>query len=709
MQGRNVKGQNFTHNLTPVTLLHGRNWAGKTARLDALVLALGGTLPGVASKPNEIFDRVASGNPLEVRVDMDDGTILSRQWLRNGEGTVSKDETKACKTFNMPAVALDPSEFLGLSARNRVKFLFSRCKLPEEMTVVAMTNALTANVKNIKLEENTPASEEAIKEVAAEIYDHGDDEEATAQDWVESLVVLVGDKKKEAVSTVQRLEKTLQGLTQTALDAAPPPQDAERKLAAARKALEEAQAELARTEEAGRALAAQHKDTAALAATAVDTGATGQEIGRFETELDRGVFAKVPEPGKHPVQPKAPGDRPSDEAEQKALRDARLVQAGTSTDVALCKQKADTVAQELKDAKGATVCSKCGQSVVAIMQAVIAQLEDQSRVAARALANAEKRLVAFNKTVSSAESAVEAAQKKIKAYDAALSLLSTDYQNQVAEWEKRNTAWTKAQHELKVMRDRLAELKDSVSSNAKAQEAADKLPALQTKLNASREEYRQLADTALARRNYVSAADTDYKKLLAARAEEATRARTSQELDKSRAVSDVWKEAQKLVAALQLKLVAAAVEPLVARANDLCGGMLRAPLALRDGELVMDVPGTGWGHKTFSGTERLMAYCALSIALSDGAPIRLAIIDEIGRLDPEHQLELIAIVSGLVKDGKIDQAVIVSTMPLHQIALLAAIRSMGVLGRETILDIGRALDKVKAMPLMEGYQEIEVV
>lgn len=625
LSGRNVKGCSFDHTLAPVTLFHGPNWAGKTARLDALSLALAGYLPGVASKPNEVFERVASGNPLAVQAETDGGLVLTRQWERNGKGSTKyagNDE----KEFSMPAVALDPSEFLGLSARERVKFLFSRCKLPANLTTEAAARALVANVKNIRLEENTPASEAAIAEVAKVLGGTTltTDAGRTTQAWVEGLVELVSDRKKAAVANVQRMEKTMQGLTQSATDAAPAPADAEGRLAKARAGLEAASAALHANEAELRQRTEERRVAEATARSAPDAGALRAVVESAEKAL---AEHRVPE------QPKPVTDA--------RLRRAEHDAATATARVSVAKDTIRKLEEELAELQKEATCPKCGQSLAKLRPKMVKTQKEMIKEEENALAETKKEN--------------DAAQAECK-------MAAAEW----TEWAKRQNEFAFLFQEHKGLQWKLSEARYKLAASgaaaAAAKAASDKLPELKELAEKLQDDVERLRTAETEARSAVSAADVSYKRLVAQRADAAQRARAKDELDRARAESDVWKEAQKLVAALQAELVEAAVGPLVNRANELCGGLLRAPLAMRDGELVMLRPGVGEvTHKTFSGTEKALAYAALSVALGADAPIRLAVIDEVGRLDERNRCKLVAVLCGLVKDGKLDQAVLVDT------------------------------------------------
>ena len=665
IEARNLSGQPaFNHKLGKVTLFHGSNFSGKTTRLNALTLLLGGYLPGVASKPNEVYEYLATGNPLVVSGTTDGGVRLSRSWMEQ------RGSVKATREgdLDLPPVALDPSgEFLGLSGPARTRFLFRLCTMSEEFTVAKMVQSLVANVKNVKLESNTEESEAGLTAVVELLNGTvlTTDTERTPQAWVEQLVETVSEKKKAAVAAVQRMEKTGQGQAQIALQGAPPSPDAEQKLARARKALEDALAEQSRLEEVGKAEKQTHKEAGDLAATAVNVEATQARIKALEEEMVTGASAGVLPAGDAPKRPVVVGQRPDDAVTRQAVTDAAKVAVKLDGAVTQAEVERERLRKEIEEAQGAKTCSKCGQSIAKLQEKVITLLGVQFAAAAKVYDIAQKARLDYSPTETAAVAKLSEVQQNQAAWDKAVSKANAHYDKAVGEWSHHNTLYIDAQAELKRLAGVVAEMKEKVTNNAAAAEASAKLPVLALVLEKARENYTAAKAVTDTRRTEVAAAEADYKRLLALRAEKAASARAASELARARVDATVWKETQKLVAALQVKLLDAAVGPLIATANELCGSILRAPLVWQDGEIGMRATGGSIVTKrTWSGTETALIHCALSIALAAGAPFRLAFIDELGRLDSQRRVAFVKLLLELIEAGKLDQAVMTDVRPL---------------------------------------------
>ena len=112
---------------------------------------------------------------------------------------------------------------------------------------------------------------------------------------------------------------------------------------------------------------------------------------------------------------------------------------------------------------------------------------------------------------------------------------------------------------------------------------------------------------------------------------------------------------------MQAKLVEVAVGPFLERCNALCAPILKAPLAFKDGELGMTEREGFHGWKTFSGTERTMAFAAVSIACAEDQAFRLVCLDEFD-IDQTNLPKLAELLCTLQSSGIIDQALVAHTV-----------------------------------------------
>jgi small-conductance mechanosensitive channel len=127
---------------------------------------------------------------------------------------------------------------------------------------------------------------------------------------------------------------------------------------------------------------------------------------------------------------------------------------------------------------------------------------------------------------------------------------------------------------------------------------------------------------------------------------------------KEKVITDAAVEAIK---ELQKRMVRDAFEPLLTHANELFEGVLNEKLAYNDGEIGFWRGGTWSTHKTFSGTEQALAYAAIQLALAARGPLRVLVLDELGRLSDDNVIKVSRALARACGTGRIDQFVGVET------------------------------------------------
>jgi hypothetical protein len=123
-------------------------------------------------------------------------------------------------------------------------------------------------------------------------------------------------------------------------------------------------------------------------------------------------------------------------------------------------------------------------------------------------------------------------------------------------------------------------------------------------------------------------------------------------------------EAVKVMEAVQMKMVEEAFGAILEKANRLTDGILPSRLEYKDGDIGRWNGGTWVRHKAFSGTEKALAYAAISVALAADAPCKIVMIDELARLDAPNALKLLYRAHELIEAGVIDQFIGVGTMEI---------------------------------------------
>jgi hypothetical protein len=159
-------------------------------------------------------------------------------------------------------------------------------------------------------------------------------------------------------------------------------------------------------------------------------------------------------------------------------------------------------------------------------------------------------------------------------------------------------------------------------------------------------------------RNYTRANELDQLRRLAEKRQHDAQRAAEAEQQRTDALAEVAvsKSAAEVLKDIQGRFVAAAFDPVLKSANEHFGAILSTPLAYHDGEIGTWRDGI-WiaAHKTFSGAEERLAFCAISMALAARSRIKVAIIDELGTVADENVKKLLAAVRTALKAGFITQ------------------------------------------------------
>lgn len=687
------KGRDFTQEFAPVTLLCGDNFVGKSARIQALTLALCNYVPGVSSKPSELFERLASGNPMTVTVFTDAFDLTRKYEERSGKLKYTVIPNGVADDYVMPSMSLDPTEFFELSGPARTKAIFARVK--SDLNIDSIRNSVLSNVKNIKLDPHEALAEQAIALAVKELneaFDQAKSEHLNVQATVERIVSAFVEIKRLADQNAKRLAATVQGLTQVASTDPAAAAGVEQQLAQAREALEKANTEVGRLRGVGESLA---KELASIAEKAVTVN-QGELFAKIEQLSSRlADHKKVDHPGPFDLALYPPGkdhevslaelaakkavlftlsqENMTDELKLKlaaARAQDRLTNA--EKDVAPAGSEWQRLVKELAETESETTCSKCGQSLVALKGKVIALLNERIIVAhsemnrLMEIANNCKRLygesfAAYSEVASSNQKIMDAKDGYRLLEQQTLTIRAKIEQEAQAEWNKASHNYTTAQAEINRLEKQISELRAKMEDRTAA-EALAKLPELEQSLENARVEYRTASESSINAKSAVTDLEEKGRQLQRQRAEAQTRQRTVDESDRSRTEAQVMKLVCEFLAEMQGEIIKRAVGPLLDKCNTISEPILGRPLCYQDGEIgFIEKTGKFVGTKTMSGTELAMTFCAVSIALATESPIKLLILDELGRLDPARRLKLANHLCRLVRNGVLDQAILVDT------------------------------------------------
>ena len=658
ISGINFKGQTFSELLNAVTIIRGPNAAGKSSRIEAIPFTIAGFLPGLtnaAGKPvtqgSELIRLLGCGQHVRTEMETDTG-ILWRD-LKEVHGSVKHTHSDSCDSFGMPPVALDPNIFLSLSGPEATKFMFARAKLGDDFTIPRLSNSITANVKNIVLEENTEATQAVISEIVEYISNDAFEcaGDVTPQQWVATLTPAIKEQLRLANENSRRMAATVQGLTQIK-EVVAVAGDFEAQLAKARSDLDAANAEVSRLRQVG----VQRREE-------LDKAEQAAKGAVNEDEIRRKLSAMTPppvsaSPGEKPVAKVMATARPTDSFALITLQkaDAEL-QAANRARVS-AEQSVDDIQAKIEAAQKQTTCPTCGHDTTDQQKKVVAGLKKLLKVAECSMTGAitehDKKTVAM----VLAQDDFKAVTESINQWNSTNESLYAEYRKEMDAYEVRVQAYNKSQADLNQFNSDVAALNAQLSGNAAAREAAESVPKLQTNLESARLLYAEAVDSAKIRKLTLEGLDELRLKLEKQRADAAVRAVSVAEAAKFKTEATILKQVVNLMETLQSEIVKQSIQPLLDKANELCGDILRLPVTFEDGEFGMRDK-HGMVTKTMSDSEKLLAYAGLSLALATEAPFKLAVLGRFESFDVDRRHMIIQRAIELIRDKKLDQCLFV--------------------------------------------------
>jgi hypothetical protein len=155
--------------------------------------------------------------------------------------------------------------------------------------------------------------------------------------------------------------------------------------------------------------------------------------------------------------------------------------------------------------------------------------------------------------------------------------------------------------------------------------------------------------------------ETEERKI-AADATEQHRATARRNWETARRDAERYGAAKKDLLAFRERLATNVVESVVRVALKFTDGIVDGRLAVVDGALAIHRNKDWWiPSETFSGTEQAIVFAGFQAALGAKAPVKLAILDELGRIDADNKTRLLQNVADAIADGTIDQFIGVDT------------------------------------------------
>lgn len=662
VSAKNLKGRSFEYALTPKTVVVGANFTGKTAIIEAVRLVLKGHIPEIGKKSSATFE-LASGATMNVGLSLSDGGDLDRQYSMI-RGSVKEEVTGDVDACDTPM--LDAAAYFEMSERERIDYVFSCITMPEDKTpagIVAQLQRLSFGEDHTKHIETAKAD---ILDTVRAYFEKCD----TVSD---ALTQLTGDKTgvlpalfTEYNARVTQTKGTAQILAELKLRAGDPSADTITDLENERSRVQglgsEASAEYGRLNEQ---LQAATRNARRLRDIAQDLArpaplpevvppapsATGIEEAAVLLEELQAVLKEPVPPANSTKYDRLLKEHRDEEARGKALSKQCAA--------------ASLQMQQLNELKACPHCGGKGKNWDTNLRATIqkeidrlvAETEESTENLAKLKSEGQTASQMF-KDASAAFEKYRAAQIEANGLDGKLKNHTeaiAAHQRLVDSIRRSNLSAAEnhkqRMHDLEAERDRLRGLAIPVTEEAVA--------AAQEKIDSIREKYQQLGGR------------LDAAKRLQRDLQLAQEAAEEHELAAAKLA--VVKAFKASLLETKGELVATAFKVLLADANAIVGDILPSPLAFNEekGEVGRWVP-TGWvSHKTFSGTEKALAYVAVAAALAAKAPLRVLPLDELGRLTPDLQERVLVALSKAVDDGKLDQVIAIVPMKAEMAAEFA--------------------------------------
>jgi hypothetical protein len=614
------KGRSFEHELAPCTIIYGENCTGKTAVADALRILLLGYSPRHGSQNAKTWG--FAGDPkgaisMSIHGELSDGLAISHGWSLH-KGKLSHIYNPAEDQFPMiPTVAQDAREFLGLNGPAKVRFIFNQIDLPAlGFTTQKVTARIKADVKVDAPDEDSEAALGQIIEDVEHLAGERDEYNWTYQEWVEKIILRIKEQKADADAVIADMAGTIQGLTQLrAQEGLAANVSVEKELAAAREKLQQAISRRQSLEKQSRDVTQAMDRREKIIKEAELLGDLSKEIADLEkNHADQITHLK-----------KYLSDTPRLLAQVSPIdADVKMAEAITKQTGFEAKELAAKLEADLKR----DACPYCKSKGKGWKTALKKNVVDQ-------IADLEKKQDEWAEKLASAKDQIAKLQTLIdasKKRDAEIDQLRTanfEIGTKLNEMKRRNEAFKLAKARLEEMQQTFEQVApEAIESAAQAGREAQAAVAL-------------LEDKERQR----IAAMQDLK-----RAEEAR-----QRHNQKRQETEVFRLALKTLAALQGEMMEAAFAGFMAKVNLFCDGILPGRLEYRDGEIGY-FAGAAWvGINYFSGTEELLAFAGLSVALAGQSKIRLVMMDELGRVDRRRKQMIVARMLDLRDRGVIDQ------------------------------------------------------
>lgn len=597
----NMKGRNFSVPLSPANLICGDNFSHKTAILDAIMLGLLGYHPRLAKTNQGTWELAGKGKELGITLGINDGTIVQHTWT-HGKSISYKGGVPT--NVAVPAELLHTRSYLEKTGADRIKYVFERISLGPDFDEKELFKQLSViEVLNRKISEPIINSVNSLLAKNREV-----NKTSPFQQWllasIDQLKTYLKTAKDNAKSQGEELSRLKNSRPDHAADPSTEVTVAKSKRDKLLQLISGLEMALRAQQQAAESIAKSKRVVDEYKLTPEQITRATEEV-KFLTEQNTAATEAL-----NKISP--------------VLREMSGKFQAITTDINNLGLANENLEADLKKILESPACEHCGKKPAWIDEAV---KERQDQV----LANSE-------------------AIKLKLGEKAALEVKHSELDEELERFQDIVDSTSKLQ-------EKRAELQEMINAssfyqnakqyleNTKAIDSADtgKLPQLKQELQELNEAISKLEIQWVTFTTY-----TNWQN-------QHDRCETNSV--QNAVTAECYQEFVNRMQLFAEGMVSDCFNKLLSISGRMTNGILRADLQFKDNELGMHVDGSWVNYKTFSGTEELIAFAGLSVALCQSSPIKLVLMDELGRLDQKSLTKLLGRILELIEWKVIDQFV----------------------------------------------------
>lgn len=634
IKAQQLKGRSFGHDLAQLTLIHGRNFRGKTSIIEACRLALLGRIPEIGSRNQDAFE-LAGGPEMRVEATFSNRASVARTFRgkANSEGKVSvsanadvSGEIAPEELEEMPA--LDSAAYFSMTESDRLAYVFQKARLPEDYKGEALMKRIDGTLPT----GNTDAEREARHKVigiCSEAFTHNP--------VLLALTLLTGEtgELRKEYTFHNRAAKESEGAIRTLTDLKT------REGECSAETLGELDEELHRLSNQRAELSEKYgalNSRAAEVARQLNSRRLAEQmlnepvksykedISRAEARLAEIKSAIVPLP-----------QSPDSAALETLARKAGTTMSEKATAVTRLKSQLESIEEERRGIAKHEACPYCKSKKKGWQDEILKTLDDRKGELSDPIASAEKE-------AAEAAAAFEAASKawkdrlELERAQAERNRETTALQANIGSWQAADQSNEKR---LEAARQTIEETKDvKPLEDGELQITRDVMAKVDAEIKAVTD-----------RRDAAIKLRTDLQRA----------AQAGQKHESHKAMTACIKAAGDELKNVQKEMIEQAFRGILDFANNIVGNLLISPLDYHQGEIGRWDGYRFVKHRTFSGTEKALCYVAIAAALSHDAPFRIVLLDEMGRLDRQNKDAVMKNLSAAVARGDLDQVIAIDT------------------------------------------------